>query len=293
MQPQQVVADQDLPGHLIARADADHGDARHAGLQDSRDFHGHALHHQCDGAGSRNGLRITDQVHGGARSGALHAQTTLEEGALGLQTDVAHDGDACALEGANHGSHMAAALHLHHVRPGLAKVRRVAQRVGLQQVGAERHVPNYHGLGRRCDAVQKLRRCVDAPAHGSGGTEHVIHSHAHGVGQAQAAVPQRVAHQHQLHPSIAGCAGRGEVVGRDHGELLAALEAAGHPGEPQWLGCGSQGGCHVHRGNRLGFAAAAAAASGARRCGHRRPVRHACLGSVEVLLHRFTGQVAR
>mmetsp|Transcript_44870 Transcript_44870/g.116239 ORF Transcript_44870/g.116239 Transcript_44870/m.116239 type:complete len:200 (+) Transcript_44870:1914-2513(+) len=196
----------------------------HRGLHRVAHLQGHALEHDEHRAGVCQFLRSLDQLHGRGCSRSLHSQASLEEGALRLETDVTHHSNACLLQGPDQRRHMAATLEFDHVGPCNTEGRCILQRVFLHEVRAKGHVSHKHGLGARRVGRGGINSASDCRRR----TEHVVHGHTDRVRQAQATVPNAVADKNEVHTSIPGEVRGREVIGSDHGELVATPEAAQH-----------------------------------------------------------------
>mmetsp|Transcript_107799 Transcript_107799/g.311466 ORF Transcript_107799/g.311466 Transcript_107799/m.311466 type:complete len:512 (-) Transcript_107799:69-1604(-) len=232
VQAQEVVADQDLARHLPASTDANHWHLRDGDLYSSRHLSRYALQNEKHGASGCKLLRVVNKLPGGSGGGALHPQAALQRSALWLQTDVAHDGDAGAGHRPDQSGNLPTAFELDHLGPCHAQGRGVLEALGLQQEGAEGHVADEHGL--RLHALDaRHRRGIDATAGRHRSAHHVLHGDADGVRKAQAAIADGVAHEHEVDARAAREARRGEVVGRDHRELLLPPEPLHEPGEAQ------------------------------------------------------------
>mmetsp|Transcript_107453 Transcript_107453/g.304477 ORF Transcript_107453/g.304477 Transcript_107453/m.304477 type:complete len:200 (-) Transcript_107453:308-907(-) len=146
---------------------------------------------------------------------------------------MAHHRDAGVRQRLHERRHLPPALKLDHLCACDPQRRCVPQRVRLLQVRPERHVSHDHRLRARVVGRDVHQRGVDAAPHRDGRAQHVVHGHPHRVRQAQPAVPQAVAHEHELQARAAREARGGEVVGRHHGELLAAREFPADPRKPK------------------------------------------------------------
>mmetsp|Transcript_146245 Transcript_146245/g.266645 ORF Transcript_146245/g.266645 Transcript_146245/m.266645 type:complete len:228 (-) Transcript_146245:680-1363(-) len=205
MYSKQIIAHQDLTGHHVACSDANDGHLGHRGLHCAAHFRWHALNHHRHRASCHQLPGVLDDLQSCSCCGTLHLQPTLEQGALRLQAHVAHHRYPCTCELTDQGCNVLATLQLHHISTSHSERCRITKCVFLHEVGAKRHVAHDEGLRARCArAATAVQRPVNSSAHSRGRSQHVLHGDTHGIREAEAAVPEAVAHKHQLHCCSAG-----------------------------------------------------------------------------------------
>ena len=215
---QQVVEHEHLAVGGGTGADADDRDlhALHDRVGDRR---GDGLEHDREAAGVLQVEGVAGDVERALCRAPLGAVAAQRGRRLGRQAHVALDRDPGVDDGAG-------ALHGH---AAAFELDRVDARLLDEALGGGDRL-RIGGLVGAEGQVGDQERRLQPAAHGARQHDHLVHRHGHGGVIAEHGHGARVADQHHVDAGGLGHLGRGEVVGGDHDDGLAALALVGQAG---------------------------------------------------------------
>ena len=199
--------DQHLAVAVHARADADSGN-REAGGDPGGHVFRDAFEHDRERAGLLDGLSVGEQSSRRLFVPPLQLIPPEDVDGLRGQAQVSDDRDAGGDQRLDLGANLRPTFELHRRRSLLQEPPGVPQCVHRPRlIGEERQV---HGD----------ERPPDSSDHGAGVMDHVLQRHREGRFIPQDHHPQRIAHQHHVHPGLVHQAGSRIIIGSDHDDLL-------------------------------------------------------------------------
>ena len=215
-QAQQVVEHQHLAVAGRTGADADGRHVERFGHRRTHDV-GHALDHEREAAGRREGLGRVEEGRRRVRALPLDPEPAHGEDRLRSQAEVAHDGDLRPHDGLDHRDAGAPALELDGVGAGTDQRRGVAHGLfGGEVVAHPGHVSEDEAVGFR-------------PGHGRGVMGHDVDVDVQRVWVAQDGIGDRVAHQDDVGAGVRDDASARCIVGRDHHDRRGAVAPFARP----------------------------------------------------------------